>query len=223
MLTNIITRFYTGSTNISTASKESLTEMMTDATFLIPSIQTSKAMASSGSDIFSYILDFEGSYSNSNKLGRFGLDGMFGVIHGDDIRYLFETSKDDELLTDDEKKTSQLMLSLWTDFAKHFEMTSWPKYSGNNRPVLFIGPNLETRENIFEEKILFWEKLIWKPLAQQPINDNRLKTDDIHDKRTRFMILKPLPYSWPPIFPAFYGNPFTSLHHHISHRTHYGG
>ena len=63
-LTNTITRFYTGKTNISTASKESMLEMLTDATFLAPSIQTAEVLSSVGVKVFSYVLDFQDSYIN---------------------------------------------------------------------------------------------------------------------------------------------------------------
>eukprot|EP00090_Calanus_glacialis_P034725 TRINITY_DN5863_c0_g1_i2.p1 TRINITY_DN5863_c0_g1~~TRINITY_DN5863_c0_g1_i2.p1 ORF type:complete len:1103 (-),score=277.16 TRINITY_DN5863_c0_g1_i2:72-3380(-) len=208
-LANTITRFYTGSTNITSASKESLLEMLTDATFLAPNIQTAEALSSAGAKVRSYVLDFEGSYSNTQALLRSGLDETFGVIHGDDLRYLFQSRKNEELLTEDEKKTSQLMLNLWTDFAKASQMNSWPEYSSTGGSFLSIGPNPETRENIFPERMLFWEKLVWEPLTKSI--SSQITADK---KQPTVMVPSTLQYPWPPLIPPIW----TRSHVHWTHQ-----
>ena len=147
---------------------------------------------------------------------RSGLDETFGVIHGDDLRYLFKGRNNEELLTEDEKKTSQLMLTLWTDFAKTSQMNSWPEYSSSGGSFLSIGPNPETRENIFPERMLFWEKLVWEPLTK---NINSKITAE--KKQPTVMVPSTLQYPWPPVLPPLWTRPHGHWTHQMSPFTHF--
>ena len=132
-----------------------------------------------------------------------GLDETFGVIHGDDLRYLFETKNNKDLLTGDDIKTSQLMLTLWSDFAKTSQINSWPEFSSNKGSFLSIGPNPETRENLFPERMLFWKKLVWEPLTKS------LKTKmTIDKKQKRVMVPSTLQYPWPSLIPPLWTQPY---------------
>ena len=204
ILTNTITRFYTGVTNISSANEESLVEMLTDATFLAPHTQTARALTGAGARVFSYVLDYEGSHSNKEVIQltikalkplKLHFQGQMksdknGEIHSDDLHFLFQNENNKELLTDDEMITSKLMLTLWTDFAKHLPMISWPEYSEDTGTFLSIGPDPETREDLFPERMLLWEKLVWSPLVRS------LKTQKEKSKEG-LAVPSGLHYMWP--------------------------
>ena len=86
--------------------------------------------------------------------------------------------------------TSKLMLTLWTDFAKHLPMISWPEYSEDTGTFLSIGPDPETREDLFPERMLLWEKLVWSPLVRS------LKTQKEKSKEG-LAVPSGLHYMWP--------------------------
>ena len=125
------------------------------------------------------------------------------MIHGDDLQYLFGTETNEDSFTEDEKKTSQLMLTLWTDFAKTFQIESWPNYSSNKRSFLSIGPEPETKENLFAERMLLWKKLVWEPIIKS------LKTKVINKKKqTPMMLSSILPYPFPSLIPSTWTLPY---------------
>ena len=120
------------------------------------------------------------------------------MTHGEDLLYLFENKKNAEAFTEEENKTSKLMLTLWTDFAKESAINSWPEYSQTEDSFLTIGPNPETRENIFPERMLFWEKLVWEPLTKTIQSQTMSER-----KQTTVMIQSTMQFPWPTLIQPF--------------------
>ena len=133
------------------------------------------------------------------------------MTHGEDLLYLFENKKNAEAFTEEENKTSKLMLTLWTDFAQESAINSWPEYSQTEDSFLTIGPNPETRENIFPERMLFWEKLVWEPLAKTIQSQTMSER-----KQPTVMIQSTMQFPWPTLIQPVWSRP----HNHWVQRIH---
>merc|ERR1711871_937839 len=89
-----------------------------------------------------------------------------GVFHGLEIPFVFG---DDTLkLTAEEKKLSERMQTLWTNFAKHMDPTpgdrsAFPKYSNKKRESLVLQvPADEVEEDFRGDYCELWHQLVYR-------------------------------------------------------------
>ena len=112
----IIRNFYFGDQLVSEETAQSLIDMLSDLNIWV-GMQRSVDFYSKYSNIYEYFLTYKGSYSYSNFIG---IDS--GVSHMDDLLYLFNPHLDmvefPTLRTDSDKAIRDIMVKMWTNFAK---------------------------------------------------------------------------------------------------------
>ena len=101
-------------------------------------------------------------------------------------------------------------MTLWTDFAKNMEISSWPQYSSDTGSYLSIGPSPETRQSMAPERMLLWDKLVWSPLV------NRLKANTEKRKEDVGLVVPgSIKYLWPTIVQPVWASHHGHLVHHV--------
>merc|ERR1711881_206696 len=120
MIAQIMKKYYTGD-DFTQENKDSLTAMFGDAAFLAGDQKTVSLMSEGSSPVFNYLLTYKGANSVASLFTESEED--FGVVHGDDLQYLFKMppyNKDDGIeSTEDDKKMIDLMVTYWSNFAKY--------------------------------------------------------------------------------------------------------
>uniref|UniRef100_A0A336MQ38 carboxylesterase n=1 Tax=Culicoides sonorensis TaxID=179676 RepID=A0A336MQ38_CULSO len=116
--------------------------------------------------IFFNVFSFSGDLSNIKKKRK--LMDYEGVIHGDDVPYLFPMSKyDPPILKIDNPafKVRARMVRLWANFAKHGNPTNnldelvdvkWPKVTENDFKYMEIGSQLNVKTDPFGDRMKLW-------------------------------------------------------------------
>jgi len=164
LLANIIKKYYTGE-DYSQENKQNIMNMFTDSFFLSPDQVSVSLMSKYNVPIFNYMLTYRGT----NTYARlFGDDGDFGVSHVDDLIYLFKNPAF-TLTTEDELTLSDHMVTFWTNFAKYGNPTpfkidgipNWDFVSPYKKNYMDLKPQPELKQNAAEERMMFWERLIW--------------------------------------------------------------
>merc|ERR1712002_1300050 len=87
MIAEIAKKYYTGD-DFTQENKESLTAMFGDGLFHASDQKTVSLMSEGSSSVFNYLLTYKGSNSVASLFTESEED--FGVVHGDDLQYLFK-------------------------------------------------------------------------------------------------------------------------------------
>merc|ERR1711994_399738 len=118
MIAEITKKYYTGD-DFTQENKDSLTAMFGDAIFLAGDQKTVSLMSEGSPPVYNYLLTYKGS----NTFTKFFTESEedFGVVHGDDLLYLFKSPIYDEGVefTQDDTKMIDLMVTYWSNFAKY--------------------------------------------------------------------------------------------------------
>ncbi|XP_063708427.1 juvenile hormone esterase-like [Culicoides brevitarsis] len=120
------------------------------------------------SPIYFYVFSFSGDLS-INKIKK-KLKDYEGVIHGDDVPYLFPMARFAPKMTQDNPAfvTRARMVKMWANFAKHENPTpstdsllnvNWSKVEKNSFNYLDIGEKLEVKVDPFEGRLKIWQKM----------------------------------------------------------------
>lgn len=90
---------------------------MTDAGFFYPQIKFLEKMSTyAQSSFYSYLFGYRGNNSYTNLIYK--VKENVGVMHSDELLYLF-SGIPMSWMTQDDEKIVNLMLDLWTSFAKN--------------------------------------------------------------------------------------------------------
>merc|ERR1711972_596191 len=121
---------YTGGSGI--ADEKAIVDMMSEYFFICPNVKFANTYASVGGNVYYYYLDYR---TSSQPWGNW-----MGVMHGDDIPYVFGHPFNPltaDLYTESEKQLSRDVMQYFTSFAKTGKVDAdWPLYSKEN-PVYF--------------------------------------------------------------------------------------
>lgn len=115
--------------------------------------------------IYFYVFSFSGKLSNRKIKTK--LTEYEGVVHGDDVPYLFPISKLAPNITKENPAfiARARMIRMWTNFAKHDSPTThldnlviveWPKVTENQFHYMDIGNELECKTDPFGERMKEW-------------------------------------------------------------------
>lgn len=90
-------------------------------------------------------------------------DSQPGVAHTDDIAFVLQTldSEPLEYVSTRDREISRLMSEYWVRFARKadpnvFDLPEWPRYTGENGPILEIGDEIAVRDPLFDERMEFF-------------------------------------------------------------------
>ncbi|XP_043476973.1 esterase FE4-like [Leptopilina heterotoma] len=170
----VIDYYFNGS--IESLSRDELiknyTRFLTDAGFFYPQVKLLEKMSQyAQSRFYSYLFGYRGNNSYTSLI--YTVKENVGVVHSDDLLYLFSGIPLSWLTKDDEKITD-LMLDLWTSFAKN----SVPKSHQINNPHLWqpykqcqahlrIGdinnntiPSVTLQRQFYPDAMNFWKKTL---------------------------------------------------------------
>ncbi|KAL5279184.1 hypothetical protein ACFFRR_003665 [Megaselia abdita] len=117
-------------------------------------------------EIFVYEFEYKGIFTEATR--NVGYEVDCGVVHADDLQYLFSTNVAPRYTPEDkEHKIVDMMTSIYVNFAAsgnpNFNQTPlWTPSNSSDLAVFHIGENLRTSEDqlIPEERYQVWEKLI---------------------------------------------------------------
>ncbi|CAK1550763.1 unnamed protein product [Leptosia nina] len=180
---------------------------MNDVSTMYPIDYTLRAYLNvSRSAIYYYMFDFDGELNYRKKSilkEAITLDGTWGASRGDELCYLFvcnpikKTYK--RLLEEgdsDEIKVLQGMVRLYANFARTGNPTppgdefTWKPATKENKEILVISEELKMVNNLYEDKISFWDNFFAKYKAKAV--DGIVKDNDKDElyKDTIELILK---------------------------------
>ncbi|XP_015127076.1 esterase E4 [Diachasma alloeum] len=118
------------------------------------------------------------SYQGRFTTARWPDGKPFGVVHQDDLMYLFYQSKVFPYFEDDapENVMVEKMTAIWANFAKTgepipkdnplFKDVSWTKFTPENQAYLDIDNKLEVKNGLYIDRMKEWERLF--PLRPLP-------------------------------------------------------
>ncbi|CAB3233604.1 unnamed protein product [Arctia plantaginis] len=119
--------------------------------------------------IYCYSLDYVGGLNLYNKF--FKQDSKYAG-HLDDLGYLFKNDFQEDLeISEEDQKTRERMVRLWTNFAKsgnptpeenHYLTVNWLPVTKDNLYYLNIGSELTLGINPDKEKMEYWDSLYTK-------------------------------------------------------------
>jgi len=173
MIAEITKKYYTGD-DFTQENKDSLTAMFGDAIFLAGDQKTVSLMSEGHPPVYNYLLTYKGS----NTFTKFFTESEedFGVVHGDDLLYLFKSPIYDEGVefTEDDTKMIDLMVTYWSNFAKYGNPTpfkdagiaNWTPVQPDQKNYLDIQLEPSMKTNLAAERMLFWERMFYAPMEE---------------------------------------------------------
>merc|ERR1719228_2337427 len=112
------------------------------------------------------------SYRGEHRiLDSYGVEpGLFGVSHVDEMLYLFDPLHHHDLqdMNQSDENIRELLVSLWTNFAKYGDPTppgtttiSWAQVENSGMYLNISGtvPSMEKRE-LYENRMQFWSTVV---------------------------------------------------------------
>ncbi|XP_075211792.1 juvenile hormone esterase-like isoform X2 [Lycorma delicatula] len=119
---------------------------------------------------FAYIFAHAGEFSVTQKISNSTF--KYGVSHVDDLIYLFPLKpfvKKDNGFSETDKKVSETMVKLFTNFATYGNPTpdskpvQWnPTNKPDNEYIFIQGDNYQIKKNFLQERDDFWSTLEWR-------------------------------------------------------------
>jgi len=99
--------------------REAAVDMVSDFTFISPIVLEAQAMAkkNQGHKNYLYKFDYRSSFATTPD--------WVGVNHGAEVAFVFGLRRPDA--TDEDKKVSEMTLTMWINFAKYGDPTPWGK------------------------------------------------------------------------------------------------
>ncbi|XP_074036127.1 juvenile hormone esterase isoform X2 [Leptinotarsa decemlineata] len=172
-VTKAIKRFYFHDRPVDKSQVNNLAEAFTDTLVTFQVNRGAKLVARYGDKpVYYYCFNFQGRYS------YFYLPGTnntipWGVVHGDDLSYLFYDSINFPLFKKNSPKPEVDMIDKLTTIFANFARTGnpiphvnekldevkWERFTLESQKYLDIGNKLTIKEKLYEKRIEFWENL----------------------------------------------------------------
>ncbi|XP_014294138.1 carboxylic ester hydrolase [Halyomorpha halys] len=158
-ITHAIRDFYLGESNITGQNLGPVIDMVSDAWIIFPVHEA--ALRQTG-PVYGYMFDHKGATDVVHVLGS---KQDFGVSHGDDIPYLFNTEKLNiqTIGNEADKNTSQHLVEIWANFATtgrpFMEGLEW--YPLDDGGYMVISGNF-SQGPVLSDRIDFWSSLPYR-------------------------------------------------------------
>ncbi|XP_067006682.2 juvenile hormone esterase [Anabrus simplex] len=168
-------KFYLKDQPITNASETGLGQLYADGIIIFPAHRAAKLIsAKNTAPVYFYKFSYAGKYSYIYDPP--GSQTPYGVVHHDDLLYLFyNPSEFFKLFTpqDEEFQTMKKMIKIWSNFMKEGNPTpertsllsnvTWEPYTGDNLKYMDIGSRLSMKEGLYNERVATWERLFPLP------------------------------------------------------------
>ncbi|KAK4880585.1 hypothetical protein RN001_008731 [Aquatica leii] len=170
-ISKAIRHFYLQDNLIGNSTITEFTNIFTDACFLHPAQESVSLHANySKHSVYNYLYAYNGTETFGQRY--YGNEHDFGVIHGDELFYLFDRSVlyPNYKLTRRDKKMSDFLITLWTNFVYYGNPTpndhSWKPFKCNEENYYIIDGSYknEVDEGLEKERVDFWKNL-WKTIS----------------------------------------------------------
>ncbi|KAF5306371.1 hypothetical protein FQR65_LT07395 [Abscondita terminalis] len=164
-----IRKFYFNNKDIDNDTKDEVTNMITDALFMVPARMTSELHAKhSTKPLYFYLFGYKGSTSFSKIFGDSDYD--YGVCHCDDLLYLVPNSFVKHHPSAEDIRMTDVMTTLWYNFASTGNPTpevnslfkiKWEPVKTKNLEYYHIkdSATMTMESNLYEDRFQFWKKL----------------------------------------------------------------
>merc|ERR1712227_488500 len=168
----------------------------TDSAFLSSDQKSVHLMSGYVKNVYNY--HFSQPTNNSLLAGGFNLSIEYTPTHADDLIFLVSLDAFSKIYPDlikgfseDETSTSKHMIKYWTNFAKYGDPSGyekdahepeWYPVSQNEKNYMDLNANPEMKEDLFSERVLFWDKMIWQEAERM------VEKKILYEKATQFLI-----------------------------------
>ncbi|XP_031345677.1 venom carboxylesterase-6-like isoform X2 [Photinus pyralis] len=171
-ISNQLRKFYLGNKKVDNSSRQAITDLFTDGWFLHGADESIRQhIKHTNQPVFYYLFGHHGVASFSQIFGD--ATQRYGVCHADELQYLFPVGdslfpnqKPDEL----DRRMTDLMTDLWTNFAKYGDPTPELSYNIHNKwkPVKSVddmeyyyiaGGGAHSAKGLLPERTQFWRNL----------------------------------------------------------------
>ncbi|CAG9760122.1 unnamed protein product [Ceutorhynchus assimilis] len=165
-----IKQHYFKSESFVSATDVELAEFFSDDLFVRPITKTAQLLARHV-PVYFYIYDYEGSRGQAwiNLTGKYNRH-IKGVGHATELWYLWNPIwAPSGFSNDEEKLTTQRLVTLWTNFftygnptpttVKIFNDTKWPRVKGPNIDFFYIGRQIRSGRNFKGNTLRFWNSI----------------------------------------------------------------
>merc|ERR1719266_2884831 len=165
--------------NNKSALIDAIDKMVGDYQFTCPVQEFAQRYAETFNDVYLYY--FEHRASNNPW------PSWTGVLHGDEIDYIFGTPLNDTYnFNDKEKQLSREMMTYWANFARtgnpdtfgngSWTSTYWPLYSSYNKEYLSLNIHNKTvGHGVRSRKCAFWHSYLPSLLKNEPAKECTVK------------------------------------------------
>nr|XP_032622589.1 fatty acyl-CoA hydrolase precursor, medium chain-like [Chelonoidis abingdonii] len=162
--TYLLTNEYLSNIEARTQLRDRLFELMGDAIFVVPSIQTARYHRDSGSPV--YVYDFHHRSSSYEGVRP----DFVKVDHGDEIGYVFGKPFLAGDATEEEGKLSKTIMKYWANFARKGNpngegLVRWPVYNVDEQ-YLIIDIKQKAAKKLKQNRVEFWTKTLPKKMAE---------------------------------------------------------
>ncbi|XP_067005694.2 juvenile hormone esterase [Anabrus simplex] len=167
-------KFYLKDQPITNASEQALGQLYSDSIINFPEDRSVKLISrKSSAPVYFYKFSYAGRWSYIYHPP--GSKKPYGVVHHDDLIYLFHNSALHPFITprDAEYQTMKKLTKIWADFARGGDPTpeaspllnnvKWEPFTEKNLKYLDIGSALDMKRGLYQDRIAVWEKLFLIP------------------------------------------------------------
>lgn len=164
-----IRNFYFGNKTIDNSTVVNLALLYSDIHFVSAiHLAVQLHLKYSNQPVYHYVFSHQGRNSFSELFGTPPF--IYGTSHLDDLMYLFpfESSFGNTTLSQGDRHYSNLLCTMWTNFAKRCDPTPdtdviissrWEPVKTRNLEYFNIGGGVHTSSNAYPKRIQFWERL----------------------------------------------------------------
>ncbi|KAF2901468.1 hypothetical protein ILUMI_04718 [Ignelater luminosus] len=166
-----VRKFYLGDKPFDESTRSKVSQMFSDAAVLTTEDVTVELHTKySRKPVYYYLFGYKGSASFCDQFS--GDTEDFGVCHSDDLLYLFncESILPDYKPTESDEKVTDLMTTLWANFAKYGNPTpetdssihvKWEPVQRQKQNYYFIksDKDVQMAEGLYSERAEFWRNL----------------------------------------------------------------
>nr|CAH7768495.1 unnamed protein product [Callosobruchus chinensis] len=167
-VTKNLRKFYFGKDKIDQTKVKELIDLYTDGWFMDAADTAVRLHYKHTSQpVYFYLFGYRGSASFTKIFG--GGDTDFGVCHADELQYLFPIGDGlfpDVKPSESDKKITEIMTTLWTNFAKTGDPTPrttseiserWKPYTAKSENYYYIDSNSTiNKSGLFLDRALLW-------------------------------------------------------------------
>ncbi|XP_070531929.1 cholinesterase-like [Ptychodera flava] len=163
--------------------RSTLIDLNSDQGYICPSLELASVYTDAGQDVYFYNFDHRPSLSKVPE--------WMGIVHGDELEYIFGLPLVDENFTNKEVQLSQKMMEFWANFAKtgnpnkghenEIDSNQWPAYGKKKQYYVLNGKTVH--DPLILTNLRGYYCNFWKKQSAFQVNDeeqsNTIERDEL--------------------------------------------